>query len=284
MRTRSPRPAAWAIGFGPFGAVARAGFPPTQRRPIANLARGKVRAFGPLKVAASGTKTPPQNRRSLPNHRRGLKGNAPGERGMSRLFSVGPTGQPFAGRTVGPLDRCTVTTVLRSPGRCPELGELGECASLSGQPSLRRHGAGGGGEMLEQGRLSGQPSPRRHGAGGGAEMLEQGRLSGQPSLRRHGAGGGGEMLSRERGGRSGQPSLRRHGAGGGGETLSGGPAVAGELERGGGGRSGQSSRRRHGAGGGVETLSGGPAVAGGTCAGREGGRYRPFIFPARATG
>ena len=174
MRTRSPRPAAWAIGFGPFGAVARAGFPPTQRRPIANLARGKVRAFGPLKVAASGTKTPPQNRRSFPNHRRGLKGNAPGERGMSRVFSVGPTGQPFAGRTVCPLDRCTVTTVLRSPGRCPELGELGECASLSGQPSLRRHGAGGGGEMLEQGRLSGQPSLRRHGAGGGGETLSAG--------------------------------------------------------------------------------------------------------------
>ena len=47
------------------------------------------------------------------------QGNALAKRVVSRCFSVGPTGQPFAGGTVGPLGPHTVTTVLRSPWRCP---------------------------------------------------------------------------------------------------------------------------------------------------------------------
>ena len=44
--------------------------------------------------------------------------------GRSSVSLVGPTGQPFAGRTVGPLGRCTRRRAIRSPGRCPGLGEL----------------------------------------------------------------------------------------------------------------------------------------------------------------
>ena len=91
---RSPRPPAWAVEFGPVGAVARsdspkrgttprpfpgsptrsrrgaATFPQTQRRPDPPVPRGKVWAFGAIRLAASGTKTLPSNRRSFPSNRR----------------------------------------------------------------------------------------------------------------------------------------------------------------------------------------------------------------------
>ena len=87
-----PRPAAWAIGFGPFGAVARRGSP-NETPARANVQRGKVASPACARGPGGASCVAGMPRPGL------------GERVMSRCSSVGPTGQPLARGTIGPILR-----------------------------------------------------------------------------------------------------------------------------------------------------------------------------------
>ena len=118
-RTRSPGLRPGLSGLAPLGPWRGRGSP-TQRRPNANVPRGKVWAFGPLRLAASGTKTPPQNRRSFPNNRRGF--SSPD--GTYSLPADLPKSRPAGGTY---LDLVTNNVPVSLWGRLPTCRNRDKC-------------------------------------------------------------------------------------------------------------------------------------------------------------